>query len=144
MLIRIPYIAAVHLVNIVCMYLMCNWSAKLMCKCCGKPLGNILIGPFVRPTHFPSLLQTSEVLPRTINVCWINMLSGLFLAVSAINSPRKGEPCFRNRASSLGGRMRFRLPKPGTRTCRYHFPPTIPKHFPNLSEIATLIKTLCM
>ena len=33
---------------------------------------------------------------------------------------------------------------PGIRTCRDHSPQTIPKHFPNLSEIATLIKTLCI
>ena len=27
----------------------------------------------------------------------------------------------------------------------YHFPPqTIPNHFPNLSEIATVVKTLCI
>ena len=37
---RIPYITAVHLVNIVCMYLMCNWSAKLMCKWCANVVEN--------------------------------------------------------------------------------------------------------
>ena len=42
MLTRIPYIVAdVHLVNIVCMYPICNWSVTAL-----KPLGKILIGPF--------------------------------------------------------------------------------------------------